>query len=1152
MDGNKTGFGKVIQAVSEASAEELRALASIKDSVDALRHTAGPVVNNTRLASRSVSKNNETSNKNRSNDNEKASGTTRNGNAAFNDALNIISSRNSNEKTVKSPRNERSDSNEQSNNNKNSRKKRGNNNNGVNAETSDDSQENVRGSTSSPEDMSESASKARKAYRQRSRKTENAGQESGPATRDARGRFISRAGSKDATEAARKEQQERQQAKSGSGSQDDSESLLKKLTSALSEMQNPTEMRAVDAAGYGVAGPFWAAGKELMEVGKEVGSGINSTRKTLASFMGKKGDKNNGSPGLMSRMMGAKTKNSADVVQLNTQRQAVNELENQTEAIREGDKAIIDRLDTIAGNTKEKKGGLLKALSSMLGGAGKKLLALLGMKGAGRLAGGTLMRGAGRLAGGAFGMKMLSKIFGAGGREAAGAAGGAGEAGAGGLLSKIGMKGLAKAGLRAIPILGTLAGGAYDAVKGWNDEDGQRKTFGLSDQQDPSLQQKAAYTMGNVLDMGGLVSGISSALGSVLESLGFTDIGKALQFTTADIAKAIDSGITQAEAAISGLGETITSTFTEYTEKIGETVSGWFGEIGGKFDEAIQGIKDFFTVDNLAKVFQDAMASVIEFIKHPVESIKKGAGEVLDKAKNSASAAGDWLSEKYHAAKEALTGDGKSPGVVQKGVEKVKAVAQSAGETATTTVSKIAHSPVVKSASGAIEKMSESTGQAAMATANTARAASGDSDVMKAAETYNNGNANVKVNSLNKAGAQNLQSMDPYLKTLEMKYSLPEGILHAVAATESGGDPNAVSPTGALGMYQFTSIARKDVGISEDDAKDPHVAADAAARLLSKYNKQAGGDWNDTITGYNAGMGTVKNWREGKGDLSKENREYAIKVNAHREAYLGGAQFSSDFGTAGGAPVSSPNPVSTDNNTGIQYAAADDPFTKGGMIDRIAHETGINKLLEKVQNAPGMRHQVVSGTMAERAAGSGTNTMIGNTADGSLPVDSRTGLPPGILPRATDASGIPIVPESEVGIPHEVNENALAVDTALHAPGAASTAAMPVSDIGVPHEGLQKPTSRIQLDGRTVPDLGGSGVKPTMQLADNTVTLDGKMEAIFRKVSETLDKIEGHVGDVAKQGASVSPKTQSQQPGTGDSVPYYLDDPLMNEYASNG
>ncbi|HAL7350724.1 TPA: lytic transglycosylase domain-containing protein, partial [Escherichia coli] len=190
----------------------------------------------------------------------------------------------------------------------------------------------------------------------------------------------------------------------------------------------------------------------------------------------------------------------------------------------------------------------------------------------------------------------------------------------------LGLKAVGKGALRAIPLVGTVAGGIYDAVTGWNDTEAQRRAFGLKSGQDPSFQQKAAYTLANVLDMGGLVSGISSAIGEVLKSLGFEDIGNMLQsFSTESIAQAIDSGITNLETYISNLGDTISTKFDDYTAKIGDAVSAWFSDTSNKLLEKLDAIKDFFTVDNLKQVFSDAIDSAIDFIKNPGKHIKEAA-----------------------------------------------------------------------------------------------------------------------------------------------------------------------------------------------------------------------------------------------------------------------------------------------------------------------------------------------------------------------------------------------------------------------------------------------------------------------------------------------------------------------------------------------
>lgn len=54
---------------------------------------------------------------------------------------------------------------------------------------------------------------------------------------------------------------------------------------------------------------------------------------------------------------------------------------------------------------------------------------------------------------------------------------------------------------------------------------------------------------------------------------------------------------------------------------------------------------------------------------------------------------------------------------------------------------------------------------------------------------------------------------------------------------------------------------------------------------------------------------------------------------------------------------------------------------------------------------------------------------------------------------------------------------------------------------------LQQPTGRMQIDGQVISDLGGSGAKPTMQLADNTVSLDGETKRLFAQMTSLLARL---------------------------------------------
>ncbi|WP_394325075.1 lytic transglycosylase domain-containing protein [Escherichia coli] len=959
--------------------------------------------------------------------------------------------------------------------------------------------------------------------------------------RDARGRFIGKSGSKAAAEDARAERAEKARRKEDDERLNAESGLLKKLSKVAEGIGNPSETRAVDALGYAVAGPLWAAGKELGGISKEVGGSLNGARKSIADVI-RGNDDNSRRKGFFRR----KSQNSADVVQVNTQKRTVQELQEQTSEIKEGNDKILSALDQIAKNTGKKKGGLLSKLFSLLG------------------------KGAGGIASLIFGRGALKKV----GSMALGALGIKG-------VGKLGIKAVAKGALRAIPLVGTVAGGIYDAVTGWNDIEAQRRAFGLKSGQDPSFQQKAAYTLANVLDMGGLVSGISSAIGEVLKSLGFEDIGNMLQsFSTESIAQAIDSGVTNLETYISNLGDTISTKFDDYTAKIGDAISAWFSDTTKNLNEKLDAIKNFFTVDNLKQVFSDAIDSAIDFIKNPGKYIKEAgsnlwsaakelSGEVADAAVQSTPVA--WVASKLvnKADAKEVTPELKTPAkesqednapkteytpkkanIVTRVVNASLDTAKDSNKTVKETANQIINANAVETGNRALQKIDNAIGQNS-SSSSSLNTTGTRNDIQKAADTYNNGNLDVKVGSLGAEGKANLDKLAPYFAELENKYGLPEGTLYAIAATESGGDPNAKSTLtrspngklsgGALGMFQFTSVAREETGLSREDSFNPEKSAEAAALLMSKYLKQANGDLNEAITAYNAGFGTINKWKKGTGDLSKENREYAIKVNTHRARYLGGEIYTPGAGAQGGAQygVRGPLPDNAviDQSTGLAFTPGDSPFEKGGLVDKIGNAVGVNDLVNKFMNGRGMRREVVQGTLEERARGRGTATAAGNVyVDTPMPVEEAR-------PVANNSSYFDQL-GAQMGIDGLYDKliNARGMRS-NNSPQPAST-----SQVTTAANDLQQPTGRMQIDGQVISDLGGSGAKPTMQLADNTVSLDGETKRLFAQMTSLLARIEEHTKDSAKgQGTVV--KVSTPQPGVMRTVPLSIDDPLMNDYA---
>lgn len=973
--------------------------------------------------------------------------------------------------------------------------------------------------------------------------------------RDARGRFIGKSGSKAAAEDARAERAEKDRRKEDDERLNAESGLLKKLSKVAEGIGNPSETRAVDALGYAVAGPLWAAGKELGGISKEVGGSLNGARKSIADVI-RGNDDNSRRKGFFRR----KSQNSADVVQVNTQKRTVQELQDQTSEIKEGNDKILSALDQIAKNTGKKKGGLLSKLFSLLGkGAGGVASLLMGRG---------MLKKAGALAFGALGAKKLVGMLRGGGKKTLAHEGGDLAARAAG---KLGLKAVGKGALRAIPLVGTVAGGIYDAVTGWNDTEAQRRAFGLKSGQDPSFQQKAAYTLANVLDLGGLVSGISSAIGDVLKSLGFEDIGNMLQsFSTESIAQAIDSGITNLETYISNLGDTISTKFDDYTAKIGDAVSAWFSDTSNKLLEKLDAIKDFFTVDNLKQVFSDAIDSAIDFIKNPGKHIKEAASNIWDGVKNlpgkALDAAVDAVKNTPAAmivskipnpigeanAKE-ITPELKAPVNSQQGASDSKAESDAKQTNiaarvinAALDMAKDSNKTVKETANQIINANAVETGNKAAQTIDAAlgQSATGKEEALSAYEIdkrrFNNGK-DVSLPKLNAAGYQWISDNADYFDELERKYGLEKGILSAVASAESSAgqrtgnpvDKNGNKLSSALGAFQITKGTREDLGLSDADAMDTRKAADGAARYLSILMNRYNGDQGRAIAAYHAGMGHVD-----KGRVVAGTGEYVTRVRGYQQMLNNGAVYGSKVDhSAPAIHEKIPDNAVIDQSTGLAFTPGDSPFEKGGLVDKIGNAVGVNDLVNKFMNGRGMRREVVQGTLEERARGKGTATAAGNVyVDTPMPVEEAR-------PVASNSSYF-----DQLGAQMGIDG---LFDKLRNSPGMrknnvpepAST-----SQVTTAANDLQQPTGRMQIDGQVISDLGGSGAKPTMQLADNTVSLDGETKRLFAQMTSLLARIEEHTKDSAKgQGTVV--KVSTPQPGVMRTVPLSIDDPLMNDYA---
>ena len=90
----------------------------------------------------------------------------------------------------------------------------------------------------------------------------------------------------------------------------------------------------------------------------------------------------------------------------------------------------------------------------------------------------------------------------------------------------------------------------------------------------------------------------------------------------------------------------------------------------------------------------------------------------------------------------------------------------------------------------------------------------------------------------------------PQIAVAEEKYKLPKGALSALATVESGGDPQAVSPTGVTGLFQVTKRTGKPYGLTELNRTNPYLSTDVAARHLAALMQSSGGDIEKALLKY--------------------------------------------------------------------------------------------------------------------------------------------------------------------------------------------------------------------------------------------------------------------------------------------------------------
>ena len=134
---------------------------------------------------------------------------------------------------------------------------------------------------------------------------------------------------------------------------------------------------------------------------------------------------------------------------------------------------------------------------------------------------------------------------------------------------------------------------------------------------------------------------------------------------------------------------------------------------------------------------------------------------------------------------------------------------------------------------------------------------------------------------LTPAEAASFEGVRDHLEDAAERFKLPASWIWAVILAESNGNPDAVSPKGAIGLMQLMPGTWADMSAQHDlsaDPFDPRANIMAGTAYLSAMYKRFG--YPGLFAAYNAGPGRFQDFLGGGRPLPDETKAYVARIEA--------------------------------------------------------------------------------------------------------------------------------------------------------------------------------------------------------------------------------------------------------------------------------